>query len=366
MTALVTQELTAAAEENSRLAAQGADGGSAVPQFSLNDLGQTGPGIPQRTFDARSVFLLGLLLAGSGLVSPPVALVGGVAFGFSAVHPYRKEASSLAKLLLQVSVIFLGFGMDLHKVIGAGKAGFLYTAVSIFSAMILGLLLGKVLKVGGKASYLITLGTAICGGSAIAAIAPITDASEEEISVAMGTVFLLNSLALLLFPAIGWRLHLSQRQFGLWAALAIHDTSSVVGAAARYGTEALAIGTTVKLARALWIVPVSLVTASMVGRAVRRGGSAGRPAKIRIPYFILFFVCASVLSTYLPRFTGTYLDLNRLGKAGLTATLFLIGTSLSKKTLQTVGIRPLLQGVILWIVVGTVSLLAISSGLISI
>jgi uncharacterized integral membrane protein (TIGR00698 family) len=329
-------------------------------------LGQTGPGTPKKAFDSRSIFFLGLLLAGSGLVSPPVALVGGIAFGFTVVHPYRKEASSLAKLLLQISVILLGFGMNLQQVVHAGKSGFLYTAISICSAVVLGLLLGKVFKVGGKASYLITLGTAICGGSAIAAIAPITDANEEEISVSMGTVFLLNSVALLLFPAIGWWLHLSQNQFGLWAALAIHDTSSVVGAAAKYGPQALAIGTTVKLARALWIVPVSLITATYMSRVAKRDGNSQHQAKVKVPWFIFLFVGTSVLSTYLPRFMGTYLDLNRLGKAGLTATLFLIGTSLSKKTLQAVGIKPFLQGVILWIIVGTASLAAISMRLISI
>ena len=334
--------------------------------YTPSDLGQTGPGTPKKTFDAKSIFFLGLLLAGSGLVSPPVALVGGIAFGFTVVHPYRKESSSLAKLLLQISVILLGFGMNLQQVIHAGKSGFLYTAISICSAVVLGLLLGKALKVGGKASFLITLGTAICGGSAIAAIAPITDAGEEEISVSMGTVFLLNSVALLLFPAIGWGLHLSQNQFGLWAALAIHDTSSVVGAAAKYGPQALAIGTTVKLARALWIVPVSLLTAAYMGRTARREGREGHQAKVKIPWFIFLFLAASVLSTYVPRFTPTYLDLNHLGKAGLTATLFLIGTSLSKQTLQSVGIKPFLQGVLLWIIVGTASLIAIHSGLIAI
>ncbi len=172
--------------------------------------------------------------------------------------------------------------------------------------------------------------------------------------------------ALLLFPAIGWWLHLSQNQFGLWAALAIHDTSSVVGAAAKYGPEALAIGTTVKLARALWIVPVSLITATYMSRVAKRDGTSQHQAKVKVPWFIFLFVGASMLSTYLPRFMGTYLDLNRLGKAGLTATLFLIGTSLSKKTLQAVGIKPFLQGVILWIIVGTASLVALYMGLISI
>ena len=366
MTETTKPELTAAAREREYFLTETAEEIHPASALVSAHLGQTGPGTPKKTFDARSIFFLGLLLAGSGLVSPPVALVGGIAFGFTVVHPYRKEASSLAKLLLQISVILLGFGMNLNQVIHVGRSGFLYTAISICSAVVLGLLLGKLFKVGGKASYLITLGTAICGGSAIAAIAPITDANEEEISVSMGTVFLLNSIALLLFPVMGWWLHLSQNQFGLWAALAIHDTSSVVGAAAKYGPQALAIGMTVKLARALWIVPVSLITAAYMGRAAKRDGRHGHKAGVKVPWFIFLFVGASVLSTYLPRFKGTYLDLNRLGKAGLTATLFLIGTSLSKKTLQAVGIKPFLQGVILWILVGTASLIAIHMGLISI
>lgn len=362
----MAQEFTAVSSERDCFRTETAEEIHPAYAPAAADLGQTGSGTPKKAFDSRSVFFLGLLLAGSGLVSPPAALVGGIAFGFTVVHPYRKEASSLAKLLLQISVILLGFGMNLQQVVHAGKSGFRYTAISICSAVVLGLLLGKIFHVGGKASYLITLGTAICGGSAIAAIAPITGANEEEISVSMGTVFLLNSVALLLFPAIGWWLHLSQNQFGLWAALAIHDTSSVVGAAARYGPQALALGTTVKLARALWIVPVSLLTATYVGRFAKREGTPHRQAKVKVPWFILLFVGASVLSTYLPRFLGAYLDLNRLGKAGLTATLFLIGTSLSKQTLKAVGIKPFLQGVILWIIVGTASLAAIYTGLISI
>ena len=331
-----------------------------------DELGQTGPGMPKKAFDTKSIFFLGLLLAGSGLVSPPVALVGGIAFGFVVVHPYRKESSSLAKLLLQISIILLGFGMNLNQVIHAGKAGFLYTAISICSAVALGLLLGKAFDVGSKASYLITMGTAICGGSAIAAIAPITDANEEEISISMGTVFLLNSVALLVFPAVGWWLHLTQNQFGLWAALAIHDTSSVVGAATKYGPQALAIGTTVKLARALWIVPVSLITAAYIGKTSKSHGRSEHKTKVKIPWFIFLFIGGSVMSTYFPRFAEAYLDLNKLGKAGLTATLFLIGTSLSKKTLAAVGVKPFLQGVILWIIVASASLAAIYTGLISV
>jgi uncharacterized integral membrane protein (TIGR00698 family) len=321
-----------------------------------------------KLFDSRTVFLLGLLIAGSGIVSPPVALVGGIAFGFTVDHPLRAESARLSKLLLQASVIALGFGMNIHQVAHAGRSGFAYTAISITTAMVLGLLLGKLLHIGGKASFLITAGTAICGGSAIAAIAPITDANEEEISVSMGTVFLLNSVALLLFPPIGHLLHLSQNQFGLWAALAIHDTSSVVGAAAAYGSQALAIGTTVKLARALWIVPVSLLTAVTMARLAARHGNATahHRSKVTFPWFILFFCAAAALATYLPSLHLTLAALNHLGKAGLTATLFLIGTSLSKKSLRQVGIRPLVQGIILWIIVGTASLAAIYYHLISI
>jgi uncharacterized integral membrane protein (TIGR00698 family) len=322
------------------------------------------------TLHGKNIFFLGLLVAASGLISPPVALALGIVFGFTVEHPYASESSSLAKLLLQLSVIALGFGMNLQQVVRAGRSGFVYTAVSIGAAITLGLLLGKLLRIGGKASFLITAGTAICGGSAIAAIAPITGASEEEISVSMGTVFLLNSIALLVFPSVGSVLHLGQSQFGLWAALAIHDTSSVVGAAAKYGDQALAVGTTVKLARALWIVPVSLLTAAFMARRVAKAGRADgdtrTAAKVKVPWFILFFCVAAAINTYLPRFAAEYGVLSRLGKVGLTATLFLIGTSLSGRTLRQVGFRPLIQGVVLWIVVAVVSLSAIYFGYISI
>ncbi|QHN02278.1 putative sulfate exporter family transporter [Granulicella sp. WH15] len=324
-------------------------------------LNRTKPSEPSK-LDPKTLFFLGLLLAASGLVSPPIALVGGITFGLTLDHPFHRESSKLSKLLLQISVVAMGFGMNLAQVVHAGRSGFLYTAISITGAMVLGLVVGKLLQVAGKSSFLITAGTAICGGSAIAAVAPITEASEEEISVAMGTVFLLNSIALLIFPAIGWALHLNQNQFGLWCALAIHDTSSVVGAAARYGNQALAIGTTVKLARALWIVPVSLLTAAYMSRK----STSGKKAKVKIPWFIFLFVVASVANTYLPQFAAGSASLNHLGRTGLTATLFLIGTGLSKKTLQQVGVRPLVQGVVLWIVVATASLAAIYYGVISI
>ncbi len=317
--------------------------------------------------NSRTIFFIGLLLAASGVFSPAIALAGGIAFGFTVEHPFRTESSSLAKLLLQASVVALGFGMNLKQVVHAGRSGFVYTAISISTAMLLGLLFGSLLKVAGKASFLIAAGTAICGGSAIAAIAPITGADEEEISVSMGTVFLLNSVALLIFPAIGHAFHLSQNQFGLWSALAIHDTSSVVGAAAKYGTQALAVGTTVKLARALWIVPVSLLTAAYMARlATASRGNSYSQAKIKVPWFIFLFCLAAAAGTYLPRFAAQYGTLSHLGKAGLTATLFLIGTSLSRSTLQQVGLRPFIQGVTLWIIVAGASLAAIYCHCISI
>ena len=210
----------------------------------------------------------------------------------------------------------------------------------------------EMFDVGKKVSYLITVGTAICGGSAIAAVAPITNAGDEDIAVSLGTVFVLNSIALFIFPAIGGALHLSQSQFGLWAALAIHDTSSVVGATAKYGAEALAIGTTVKLARALWIVPIALITAAVVKSKT----------KVQWPWFILFFCLAAVANTYLPALSPAYPVLYKLGRIGLTVTLFLIGTGISKTTIKQVGVRPLLQGVILWAIVAVSTLMAIRSG----
>jgi uncharacterized integral membrane protein (TIGR00698 family) len=244
--------------------------------------------------------------------------------------------------------------MNLHEVIQAGRSGFLYTAVSITAAMLLGLGLGYLIHVSKKASFLISAGTAICGGSAIAAVGPIAGANEEEMAVSLGAVLILNSVALFLFPIIGFALHMSQTQFGLWSALAIHDTSSVVGATARYGSAALAVGTTVKLARALWIVPLSLITAALLKSKSR----------IQWPWFILFFCLAALLNTLLPTFRPVFGGLNHLGKIGLTVTLFLIGTGLNKQTLSRVGFRPLLQGLALWVVVGASTLGLILCGLI--
>jgi uncharacterized integral membrane protein (TIGR00698 family) len=301
---------------------------------------------------SKNIFFIGLILAASGLVSPPVALAGGLIYGFSFLHPFHVEAKKLSKLLLQASVVGLGFGMDLQQVMQAGRSGFLYTAGSISIALLVGWGLGRLFQVKQRISYLISAGTAICGGSAIAAIAPITNASQEEIAVSLGTVFILNSIALLTFPVIGTALHMSQSQFGLWAALAIHDISSVVGATAKYGAVALTVGTTVKLARALWIVPLSVGTA-MANKS---------KARIQWPWFILFFCLAAVANTYVHIFQSAYPVLKHLGGIGLTVTLYLIGTGLSVKTLREVGVRPFLQGILLWIFVAVGSLALILSG----
>src|SRR5580704_12512568 len=213
----------------------------------------------------KIVFFLGLIAAASGFASPPVALAMGLVFGLAFKHPYGAGARKLSRFLLQASVVGLGFGMNLHEVIRVGRSGFLYTLLSISFTMLAGMTLAALFKVERRPAFLISTGTAICGGSAIAAVGPITHASDEEMAISLGTVFVLNSVALLTFPFLGVAFHLTQTQFGLWAALAIHDTSSVVGAAAKYGAVALAVGTTVKLARALWIVPVALATAVAKG-----------------------------------------------------------------------------------------------------
>jgi uncharacterized integral membrane protein (TIGR00698 family) len=302
--------------------------------------------------NAKTVFFLLLILSATGFISPPIALCAGIIFGLSLQHPYAADSRALSKFLLQASVVALGFGMNLHEVLKAGRSGFLYTALGIAFALAAGYFIGKLFFVRGTTSYLISTGTAICGGSAIAAIGPILHASDEEMAVALGTVFILNSIALFIFPSIGANLHLSQSQFGLWSALAIHDTSSVVGAASRYGTDALIVATTVKLARALWIVPLALATA-----AVRHSRS-----KVQIPWFIFLFCLAAVINTYGPQEPRLSHMFFQLGRLGLTVTLFLIGTGISRATLKEVGWRPLAQGVLLWILVGVTSLYFIRIG----
>ncbi|HEX7830433.1 MAG TPA: putative sulfate exporter family transporter, partial [Thermoanaerobaculia bacterium] len=292
-----------------------------------------------------AIFVAFLLFCVTPWCSPPIALALGLALALTLGSPFK--TAKVTKLLLQGSVVGLGFGMNLQKVFAAGRTGILFTLATIIGTLVLGYLLGRAMQVSSGTAHLISSGTAICGGSAIAAVGPVIGASDEEMSVSLGTVFILNSIALFAFPAIGHALHLTQQQFGIWSAIAIHDTSSVVGAAAAYGAEALQIATTVKLTRALWIVPLTIGTAF----AFRRGKT-----KITIPWFILFFLLASVVRTYVPAPPMTWDVLVRIARIGLTVTLFLIGSALSRASLAKVGVRPLILGVVLWIVISGVGL----------
>jgi uncharacterized integral membrane protein (TIGR00698 family) len=296
------------------------------------------------------LFVALLIFCVTPWASPPIALALGLALALTLGHPFASRNSKATKLLLQTSVVLLGFGMNLQKVVEAGRTGFAFTVVTIVGTLILGFLLGRAMKISPTTSHLISSGTAICGGSAIAAVGPVVNATDEEMSVALGTVFILNSIALFIFPMIGHRLGMTQPQFGVWAAIAIHDTSSVVGAAAKYGADALQIATTVKLTRALWIVPVTLATAFFFKR---------KSAKVTIPWFILYFVIASVLRTYIAAPAEVWSTLTMLAKIGLTITLFLIGAGLSRKSIAAVGARPLFLGILLWIAISSVSLFAV-------
>jgi len=301
------------------------------------------------------IFLVGLVFCFTPFASPPIALALGLVIAFTMSHPFKEFNHRAIKYLLEISVVGLGFSLNFGEVIKAGKTGVLFTVVSIIGTLIVGWLIGKCLSINKKISYLISAGTAICGGSAIAAIAPIINAHEDEVAIALGTIFILNSIALFLFPPLGHFLGLTMKQFGMWAAIAIHDTSSVVGASARYGDEALKIATTVKLTRALWIVPVSLGTII----ALKNKSKKNISAKISFPYFILGFIGASLIVTFLPALKSIYDGLVNGAKIGLTVTLYLIGAGLSRETLRTVGIKPVVQAVILWILISVVSLFAI-------
>ena len=307
--------------------------------------------ILDRSITAReAVFILMFIFSLSPFASPPLALILGIIIAQLVGHPYFHLNHKVTHLLLQVSVVGLGFGMNAGTALKAGKEGILLAAVSILGTLVFGYLFGKFLKLNNKISFLISTGTAICGGSAIAAIAPVIKAEEKQISIALGTIFILNSIALIAFPFVGKQLHLSQSQFGLWCAIAIHDTSSVVGAAGKYGNEALQIATTVKLVRALWIIPVALLS----GTLFKSKGS-----NIKIPYFIGLFIMAVALNTYGPLGQKISNYSVQISKSGLTVTLFLIGCGLSKKALASVGLKPILQGMILWILISLITLLMI-------
>lgn len=283
-------------------------------------------------------------------ISPPVALVLGLLLAQTLGNPFPTHTRRLTQKLLQFSVVGLGFGMNAQVAVAAGKDGILFTVASICGTLLLGYYIGKWLGLGRHVVHLISCGTAICGGSAIAAVGPVLQAKDEEMSVALSTVFVLNALALVAFPPIGHALAMTQNQFGLWCAIAIHDTSSVVGAAAAYGDQALQVATTVKLARALWIIPVSIGTALLFKQ---------QGVKIKVPYFILGFVVAMLLNTFVPVVKPLGPVLVQLAKIGLTVTLFFIGVGLSMKTVRSVGVRPYLLGVLLWLGISTTALYVI-------
>lgn len=285
----------------------------------------------------------------SSWVTPPVALFLGLAFALLCGQAYPSFNKKISKKLLQYSVVGLGFGMNLHASLASGKEGMMFTIVSVVGTMIIGMFIGqKMLNVNRDTSYLISSGTAICGGSAIAAVGPVIKAKDSDMSVALATIFVLNAIALFVFPMLGKWLGLTQQEFGTWAAIAIHDTSSVVGAGAAYGEEALQVATTIKLTRALWIIPLALVTSFIF-----KNGSK----KVSIPWFILWFIVAILVNTYVlysvPQ-VGT--AISGLARKGLVITMFFIGASLSTDVLKAVGVKPLIQGILLWLVISVGSL----------
>ena len=285
----------------------------------------------------------------SAWVTPPVSLFLGLLFALLCGQAYPKFNKKVSKKLLQYSVVGLGFGMNLHASLASGKEGMIFTIISVVGTMLIGMFIGcKLLKVNRDTSYLISSGTAICGGSAIAAVGPVIKAKDSDMSVALATIFILNAIALFIFPIFGEWIGLSQQEFGTWAAIAIHDTSSVVGAGAAYGEEALQVATTIKLTRALWIIPLALVTSVIF----KNGGK-----KISIPWFILWFIVAILLNTYVldsdPEIGKV---ISGLARKGLIITMFFIGASLSTDVLKSVGVKPLIQGVLLWIVISVSSL----------
>lgn len=303
-----------------------------------------------------SVFLLLDYIPGmhavSAWVTPPVALFLGLAFALLCGQAHPKFNKRLSKYLLQYSVVGLGFGMNVEASLASGKEGMEFTIISVVGTLIIGWFIGrKLLKVDRDTSYLISSGTAICGGSAIAAVGPVLKAKDSEMSVALGTIFILNAIALFIFPMIGHALNMSQHEFGTWAAIAIHDTSSVVGAGAAYGEEALKVATTIKLTRALWIIPLAFATSFIF---------KSKGQKISIPWFIFFFVLAMIFNTYVldTTETGTLIgaNINNFARKTLTITLFFIGASLSRDVLKAVGIKPLVQGILLWVVISVSTL----------
>ena len=311
------------------------------------------------------VIALVVVVVGLALwASPPTALVAGILFALLIGHPFAHWNHKVTKWLLQICVVLLGFGMDLPVVLRLGLNGSLFAAITIGMTLLLGWWLGRKLKLDGKTSTLISAGTAICGGSAIAAVSSVIGATEAEIAVSIGSVFLLNAVALYIFPPLGHLLHLSQAQFGLWAGVAIHDISSVVGAGLSYGNDALNTATAVKLSRTLWIVPLTLAIAFVFGRkqctaAVAEGPHHKRKAKITVPWFIGFFLLASLTRSYIPAVSNWSPWISEIARHGMILVLFLIGTSLSLRAVKAVGWRTATVGLLLWVFISVSSIMAI-------
>jgi uncharacterized integral membrane protein (TIGR00698 family) len=298
----------------------------------------------------RGLFVLVLILCFTPLASAPAALFAGLIFSLVLGNPFHQYTKKGTGFLLKACVVGLGFGIHADQAMEAGSKGVLFTIATIFGTIILGYLIGKWFKIESKTSHLISCGTAICGGSAIAAIAPVIRAKEDQISMALGTVFTLNAISLFIFPFIGAAFHLSQTQFGIWAAVAIHDTSSVVGASSKYGLEAMQIATTVKLARALWIIPVVFFSAMVF---------KNRTSKLAVPYFMILFFIAMLLNSYIPALAPVSAVITFIAGKGIIVTLFLIGSDLSKETIRSVGFKPFFQGILLWVVISVASLAVI-------
>ena len=287
---------------------------------------------------------------GLPVISAPLALLCGLAFALIFPNPYPKFNKKTSKYLLQVAVVCLGFNMNLQESLKSGSEGMLFTVVSVVGVMALGVLAGYWLHINRRTAYLISSGTAICGGSAIAAVGPVLKANENEMAVSLGVIFILNSLGLFIFPPLGHLFEMTQQQFGTWAAIAIHDTSSVVGAGEAYGEEALQTATLIKLTRALWIIPLAIATMFIF---------RDKTAKISIPWFIFIFVLAMVVNTYVALPAWFVSSMVWIAKRGMVVTLFLIGASLSIASIRSVGVKPLLQAVLLWIVISVSSLFVV-------
>ncbi|MCM1376901.1 MAG: putative sulfate exporter family transporter [Clostridium sp.] len=326
-----------------------------------------------QTFGKYFYWVLLILLAipyelfsadGQPLVTPPVALFMGLMFAFLFGIPHPKFNKKLSKYLLQASVIGLGFGMDLVKSLQSGADGMIFTIVSVVGVMFVGILLGRYMSIDSKTSYLISSGTAICGGSAIAAVGGVLKANENEMAVSLGVIFILNAIALFIFPPLGHFFGLSQEQFGTWAAIAIHDTSSVVGAGDAYGTVACELATLIKCTRALWIIPLAFFTMWYYGRQTAKNKANGGKTKVSIPWFIVFFVVAMIINTYTPESlkpiaAPVYSTIVTIAKKALVVVLFAIGAGLSLKVVRQVGVKPLIQALTLWMLIGATSLFVV-------